>query len=1032
VRNVGEPSSLGAGGTITFTRGDGQDLIRYIGDGDVSNRDWVMEGGGLRRFLNEGTGTLSLSGGFNLAQSTQFQAVNADFELLGILSGGAPAVTFVAGADRSITLAGANTFTGNVTLSGGGVINASVLANAGLASSLGQGSAITITSATLRYTGAAASTDRPLTSSGNSSIVNDGDGALSLTGDVSLTGTLTLGGTSVETNTASGVISGAGGITSAGNGVWELTGANTYTGATTVDGGTLRAGSAGAFGGSTSFVVNAGTLDLNDFDLTMSSLSGMGGTVALGTGDLTVDIATGQTRSYGGSITGSGSFTKLGDGTLTLTGANDYSGDTNIGGGTLALDFAAEGAPIDDIISSSSTLNMSGGTVQLIGAEDQANSQTFDGLNITAGSNRITAAAGADGTMTVNYGAVSRSSGQIDFGIGSGVTMRVAPGTTLGGWATVNGSDYAALDENDNIIAFTAYALGDDASTWADNEVVTDTDGAANTAFTGTVSDAAGDNVVQLGGLRYTAAQNSQVDVGTGQTLGVDGTIIIASDVGSTSQTISGGSVRGASGGVLGIQQNSAGTFTINSTIVDNGGATGLTIGGTGTGSVVIGNAANTYSGATWITRGKLSVGTLANGGVASSIGDSSADASNLVLEGGTLSYTGGNVATDRGFTLMRSGAVSEGTIEVTQSGTNLIFGGEVVSSDGAGLVKTSAGTLTLSNEDNSYTGITSIRGGTLAVTTLANGGEASSIGASSSSSANLVIGNGARLQYDGDTAESDRGFTLGTGTSGAAVSVTSSDTTLTLSGNAVGANNFVKEGAGTLVLAGNNTQNSNTVSAGTLRAGSGTAFGRDNGLMTVASGARLELATFSNTVGGLLGSGTVDLGALGTRLTLNSRTAEFTGTITGAGELAITGGAVQTLDGCNHTYTGATHIWGGTLSTNCIRNGSVASGIGASSADSGYLQIGASGFLRYTGGDQVTDRGITRAVRLGLCRRDTGLHRTGVRRRCGGGRRPCQARLGHVDPFRHEHPHDGHCGRGRHPDSGFGPGARLRLPLDP
>ncbi|MBM0105007.1 autotransporter-associated beta strand repeat-containing protein [Steroidobacter sp. S1-65] len=958
VRNVGEASSLGAGGTITFTRGDGQDLIRYIGDGDVSNRDWVMEGGGLRRFLNEGTGTLSLSGAFNLAQSTRFEAASADFELLGVLSGGAPGVTFMAGSGRSVTLGEANTFTGNVTLSGGGVINASVLANAGLASSLGQGSLVTITGTTLRYTGTGNSTDRPVTSSGTASIVNDGDGALSMTGDVSLTGTLTLGGTHNGTNTASGVISGAGGIASAGNGVWELTGANTYSGATTVNSGTLRAGTAGAFGASTSYVVNGGTLDLNNFDVTMRTLSGTGGTVALGTGDLTVDVATGESPIYGGAITGPGSFSKLGDGTLTLTGANTYSGDTIVGGGTLALNFGVAGAPTENIISSSSTLNMTGGTVQIIGAASEANSQTFDGLNITAGSNRITATAGSGG-MTINFGDVSRSGGQIDFGIGSGVTMSVAPDTTLGGWATVNGSDYADLDENNNIIAFTDYDLEDDAGTWGDNDVVTDTGGTTDSPFTGTVSDSGGDNIVQLGGLRYTAQRNSQVDVAAGQTLGVDGTIIIADDVGSTSQTISGGSVRGAAGGVLGIQQNSAGTFTINSTIVDNGGATGLTIGGTGTGSVVLGNAANTYSGATWITRGKLSVGTLANGGVASSIGDSSAHSSNLVLEGGTLSYTGGSVATDRGFTLMRSGAVSDGTIEVTQSGTNLTFGGEVVSSDGAGLAKSGAGTLTLSNGNNSYTGATTIRGGTLAVTTLANGGEVSSIGASSNSSSNLVIGNGARLQYDGVTDESDRGFTLGTGTSGATISVTSSDTTLTLSGNAVGANNFVKEGAGTLVLAGNNTQNSNTVRAGTLRAGSGTAFGRDIGLMTVASGARLELATFSNIVGGLLGSGTVDLGASGTRLTLYTRTAEFTGTITGAGELAVTGGAVQTLNGCNHDYTGATIVSSGTLSVDCIRNGNVDSGIGASGAAASNLVLANNGTLRYTGGSVITDRGF-------------------------------------------------------------------------
>src|SRR3546814_14710327 len=39
----------------------------------------------------------------------------------------------------------------------------------------------------------------------------------------------------------------------------------------------------------------------------------------------------------------------------------------------------------------------------------------------------------------------------------------------------------------------------------------------------------------------------------------------------------------GAGGGTLGVQQNGAGTFTIDSTIVDNGGATSFVKGGTGT-----------------------------------------------------------------------------------------------------------------------------------------------------------------------------------------------------------------------------------------------------------------------------------------------------------------------------------------------------------------------------------------------------------------------------------------------------------------
>src|SRR3546814_4400168 len=94
-------------------------------------------------------------------------------------------------------------------------------------------------------------------------------------------------------------------------------------------------------------------------------------------------------RSSDRSMAGAGNLTKGGAGTLTLSGTNSYTGATNVGGGTLALDFAAASAPTANIIDGSSTLYMSGGTLSLAGAAGEANVQTFNGLNITAGnSNR--------------------------------------------------------------------------------------------------------------------------------------------------------------------------------------------------------------------------------------------------------------------------------------------------------------------------------------------------------------------------------------------------------------------------------------------------------------------------------------------------------------------------------------------------------------------------------------------------------------------------------------------------------------------
>lgn len=154
--------------------------------------------------------------------------------------------------------------------------------------------------------------------------------------------------TSAGASGFSGVIQDGGGTGRLGlaltGGTLTLSGANTYTGGTVVDGGILRAGAAGAFVGNTAYAVNGGTLDLNGFDLAMSSLSGAGGTVALGTADLTVNQMTNTV--YTGVFTGSGDFIKSGTGTLTLTGdSSAFSGATTVGSsGSLVVGVAGSGA----------------------------------------------------------------------------------------------------------------------------------------------------------------------------------------------------------------------------------------------------------------------------------------------------------------------------------------------------------------------------------------------------------------------------------------------------------------------------------------------------------------------------------------------------------------------------------------------------------------------------------------------------------------------------------------------------------------
>ena len=78
-------------------------------------------------------------------------------------------------------------------------------------------------------------------------------------------------------------------------------------------------------------------------------------------------------------------------------------------------------------------------------------------------------------------------------------------------------------------------------------------------------------------------------------------------------------------------------------------------------------------------------------------------------------------------------------------------------------MAKSGNSILTLSGGANSYTGATTVTGGALNVSALANGGSASDIGASANTASNLTI-DGATLDYTGSGASSDHLFTIGSG----------------------------------------------------------------------------------------------------------------------------------------------------------------------------------------------------------------------------------------------------------------------------
>ena len=145
------------------------------------------------------------------------------------------------------------------------------------------------------------------------------------------------------------------------------------------------------------------------------------------------------------------------------------------------------------------------------------------------------------------------------------------------------------------------------------------------------------------------------------------------------------------------ILQNGSGAYVIgNNLILSNT----LTIGGLGTGGVNLAGAisgpgglavssasvvtlggVNSYTGITTINSGVLSVslltleGTGATGSNTSGIGQSNSSAANLVLNGGTLRYTGPSASTDRLFTLGTAGGTldASGTAAINFSNTGAL-----------------------------------------------------------------------------------------------------------------------------------------------------------------------------------------------------------------------------------------------------------------------------------------------------------------------------------------------------------------------
>ena len=468
-----------------------------------------------------------------------------------------------------------------------------------------------------------------------------------------------------------------------------------------------------------------------------------------------------------------------------------------------------------------------------------------------------------------------------------------------------------------------------------------------------------------------TISSGARLELSGGLTFGAGSTITINGNGGANStgalqsadgtNVWAGNVIIGGSDPRIGAQSGA----TLNVSGVISGTASLRVRNTTDTSGLTILSGANTFDGVMDIFAGNVSVSTIGNwvtaNAIATNMGRPTTAARGMISLGVTsnraaLIYTGAGETTNRqirlfsstaGITLDQSGtgllefttdfavpgsASTDNRKTLTLQGSTIGEGriGGIISDASVGttgqlatsLTKSGTGTWTLSGA-NSYSGITTINGGTLNATTLANINTNSSIGRGSvaGSAADWVFGGGTFQYNTAAAASTDRLFTLGN-TSGLTATLDSSAASAsdTLSLTGTGAIAFGGSGARTLTLTGTNTGN--------------------------------------NTFAPILGNGSggiTSLGKTGTGTWLITGANTYTGTTTVGSSGGVNAGTLR-LSGSGQLGSGAVTIFGGTLdldgTTQTISSlalgGGATGSVATVSIGSGDLQLG--GDVSYSG----------------------------------------------------------------------------------
>ncbi len=752
-------------------------------------------------------------------------------------------------------------------------------------------------------------------------------------------------------------LGGGTGLTKSGLGTLVLASGNSYGGPTTIDAGTLKTTAAAAIPSTSPLVIaNAAALDLGGQSQTVAGITlydgaiensgpaavltlggnaagvtyggngnGNGSSISGGTLDLasagsssashTFSVARGQGSAdlnvladIADGSASSQALVKTGNGILQLSGANTFTGGTQIEAGTLTLGS-------NQAIPAASSLTLSAGTLDLGGYANTASTLVMKNGLIT-GNGSFSAA-----SFNLQNGTVAGSlagPGSISI-TASGVVTITGSNSYSGGTKLSGGTLTVSADNN----------LGAESGALTLDGGMLQVEGTSFSATTRPVTTTANGGTISVVDPNNTLTLATQNLNGSGAfTKAGQGGLQLGGSIGSTAITVQDGTLQ-LTGSASQLTANPALTlwnvatfsFSNHNESVSAINLTGGTI-NTGTGTLNL-TGSLTYAQSIWpaTIQGNLALGAAA----------------------GAFSVTQGD-------------------------STDLTVAANISGSPAGGLVKSGNGLLTLTGS-NTYSGSTSISAGTLQ---MGNGGTSGTPGtgpivdnavlsfnrSDTFTLANAVSGSGSLLQsglgtlqltaanqYSGPTTVTAGTLQIGGGgTSGTpgtgpivdnAVLLLNRSNTFTLANTVSGSGSLLQSGLGTVQLtAANSYSGGTTIADGTLNINADAALG-------ALPPSPATNVTFS-------GDGTLQAGAAtvvlsgnrnlaiesGVIVTIDTQSDAMTvpGIVSGPGGLTKIGGGTLTLSGAD-TYSGATTVDAGMLrlpATGRLGNTSITIGNGA------------------------------------------------------------------------------------------------------